>query len=210
MGIVKELQEHYRASDSPIEVDNEDPVIHQPPPLEESPTSRPVSMSIPSVEARTSQASSEESREREQSRSQDLAYSFRRPSRPPSRSSRPASPSQRHFSVGRRHRPSVSSTRMIGPSLIAISEVSVSACFKLDIKVGHRKMTKITQLVHPLQKKRKKDWNPCALCSTFYARKKVLRMLPEVRRLYQPKSDQRKEETERGFLPIKLKKRKRI
>ena len=44
--------------------------------------------------------------------------------RPPSRHSsvEPASPSQHHFSIpGHRYRPSVSSARAIGPSLIAIS-----------------------------------------------------------------------------------------
>lgn len=96
------------ATKTPIEIDEEDSDMH---PASHGETSTP----------RPAFASTSTNQSANQS---NLS---RPPSRPPSRysSEEPPSPSQRHFSYpGRRYRPSISSMKPIGPSLIAISEVS--------------------------------------------------------------------------------------
>ena len=117
MNLLKEeLGEHTSGSSaSPIEVDIEEPAPVPAPAI--SPTLSPNNNPV-AIEGRNSAQSS----------AQSISQHFRLPSRSSSRQSLRASPSpapsERHFSVGRRHKPSISSTRVTGPSLIAITEVS--------------------------------------------------------------------------------------
>ena len=117
MNLLKEELGEYTSgsSTSPIEIDIEEPAPVLAPAI--SPALSPINNPV-AIEGRNSAQSS----------AQSISQHFRLPSRSSSRQSLRASPSpapsERHFSVGRRHKPSISSTRVTGPSLIAITEVS--------------------------------------------------------------------------------------